>query len=111
MNEGGGVNSVSMVRLSFAALVETRRSLERVLSEAMSLPSVDPPRIVGGSRLTTIVDGVGELVNAANRQARTDLDQLIGALDVIVLTFVTTDEGLAQLALGTNRNIGAEAQP
>lgn len=111
MNDGSGMNSAQTVRFSFAALVETRRSLERVLSEATSLPPVDAPRIVGGSRLTTILDGIGELVTTANQHARTDLDQLIGSLDVIVLTFATTDEGLAQLALGSNRNIGAEARP
>lgn len=100
------MSDVAAIRCSFAALIETRRSLESVFQQALALPLVDPPWVSGGSRLNAVLDGIGELANAANQQARTNLDQLISALDVIVLTFATTDEGLAQLALGVDRNIG-----
>ena len=102
------MSDVAAVRLSFAALIEARRGLEAVLHQATGLPSADPPTIVGAARLAAILDGVGELANSVNQQARTNLEQVISALDVIVLTFATTDEGLAQLALGTDRNIGTE---
>jgi hypothetical protein len=99
------MSDVAAIRCSFTALVDARRSLEAVLDHAVALPSVDAPLIAGGSRLTAVLDGIGGLANSVNQQARTNLDQLISALDLIALTFATTDEGLAQLALGTERNI------